>query len=47
MVIIKELDNEGDASEPSNSSEPTKLYEFFMNNVRWVDGTIDYNLLEI
>lgn len=33
--------------EPSNSRELMELYEYNMKNMKRVDGTVDYRLLEI
>ena len=37
----------GNVIEPSNDNKIMKFYEYFMNNSRWVNGTIDYMLLEV
>lgn len=47
MVIIRKLDDEGNANEPANNKELMKLYGHWMNNAKQVDGTVDCRILEI
>lgn len=47
LVIIRELNDNGNMIEISNSRELKKLYENCMKNARQVDMTIDYKILKI
>lgn len=47
MMIIRNLDGNNNVIEPTNCVEYIEMWNHCVRNVRWLDGTVDYNLVEL